>query len=119
MKLLQDCWTSFLELFSALTLSPSFGPSNAQQQVLPGGVGVVRPHYGGNGPIFTPPSRPQDPGEVLKCDYSAMGQGWQPCSTSKDRSCWLAGPGGKRFDIKTDYETEAPVGTTRRVSIRE
>ncbi|KAI4125444.1 MAG: hypothetical protein LQ338_004247 [Usnochroma carphineum] len=116
MKFLRDCWVAFLELFSAVTLSPNLDKPHSQQ-VLEGNLGVVAPQAANDGPIFAPPSHPQDPGEVLKCDYSAMGRDWKACSTPHSRACWLAGPGGKEFNIQTDYETQVPTGTTRKYTL--
>lgn len=113
MKLLQECWLAVIELFHTITFSPSL---NLQQpeQLRDADLGALTNHAG-DGPIFAPPARPEDPGEVLQCDYSPMGQEWQPCSTPESRECWLAGPGGQRFDIFSNYETEVPTGITRKV----
>lgn len=114
MKLLQDCWVALVELLNVFTLSPSAGQPHSQH-VLNTDLGVASPQTGNDGPIFVPPSRPQHPGEVLKCDYSTMGREWQSCSTPHSRACWLAGPGGKEFNIQTDYESDVPTGTLRKV----
>ena len=114
MKLLRDCWAALLELFNVVTFSPNLQPSS--QQVLPGNLGADLNHVASGGPVFSPPSRPQDPDSLLKCDYSPMGNQWQPCSTNHSRECWLAGPGGQQFDILTDYEKKTPIGITRKVS---
>ena len=112
MKLLRDCWAALLELFNVVTLSPNLEP--ASQQVLPGNLGADLNHVASGGPIFSPPSHPQDPDFLLKCDYSPMGKEWKPCSTNHSRECWLAGPGGQEFNILTDYETKTPIGITRK-----
>ena len=46
--------------------------------------------------------------------------GWEPCSTEKDRSCWLQVPGNypndppkKKLDIHQNYENVEPVGVNR------
>ncbi|KAL8770526.1 MAG: hypothetical protein Q9209_003782 [Squamulea sp. 1 TL-2023] len=113
MKLLQDCWVALLDLFNAVTLAPSFHDPDTQQ--------VLDIDYPSNadhgGPVFTPPSRPQDPDAVLTCDYSRMGRQWRSCSTPTSRACWLAGPGGQEFNILTDYETKAPTGILRKYTL--
>lgn len=116
MKLLKDCWVALVELFNVITLSPRLEQPGSQH-VLQADLSVEVPHIAAGGPVFSPPSHPQDPGEVLQCDYSPMGNQWVSCSTPGDRTCWLAGPGGQRFDINTNYETSAPTGITRKVSI--
>lgn len=63
------------------------------------------------GPIFQPPGTLQDSSFV--CDYSNM-IGWEACSTEEDRSCWLKRTSdGKKYDIFTDYENDAPIGIER------
>ena len=111
---LRDCWAALLELFNVVTLSPNLDQP-ASQQVLQGNLGADLNHLASGGPVFYPPSRPQDPDSAIKCDYSPMGNEWQPCSTNHSRECWLAGPGGQQFDILTDYEKKAPIGITRKV----
>jgi len=62
-------------------------------------------------PAFTPPGS-NIPG--FQCDYSKYMPGWERCDTPNDKSCWLRntnGPG--QFDINTDYEDIAPIGTDR------
>ncbi|KAL8790997.1 MAG: hypothetical protein Q9195_006071 [Heterodermia aff. obscurata] len=66
------------------------------------------------GPVFTPPSASTH-GEAAKfvCKYPKMA-GWEPCSTRKDRTCWLKNKRtGEKYDIYRDYEKVAPVGIER------
>lgn len=123
MKLFKDCWVALLDLFNALTLAPTDGSLQHSLQ----GFGN-RPGHGrrptaapvpseSRNPVFTPPSRGESPASDIKCDYSAMGPGWGPCSKPTDRLCWLEGPNGQRFDVSTDYETRAPKGVLRKVCI--
>ena len=114
MKLLRDCWAALLELFHAVTLSPVLDQSASQHVLQPGHDSILHKAAGG-GPVFSPPSHPQNPDDVIQCDYSAMGKEWVSCSTSHSRSCWLAGPAGQQFDILTDYEKRAPIGKLRKV----
>lgn len=107
MKLLQDCWIALLELFNLATFSTT-GGSSLQQA-------LQVPDHAAKPPIFLPPTHPEDPDSTIKCDYSALGDQWVPCSSPGDRKCWLAGPAGKRFDINTDYEKSFPTGVTRKV----
>lgn len=66
------------------------------------------------GPVFTPPSAP--PGSNFTCDYSRM-NGWQACTSSSNRGCWLTNPNGNQFDINTDYEATGPTGITRQYKL--
>jgi hypothetical protein len=115
MKLFQTCWVALLELFNSLT-SGSFGDIAALQQPI-----FTPDHHNGapppifGPPIFRPPSRPEDRSASIKCDYTAMGRGWRPCSTADDRGCWLSGPNGQEFNITTNYETAVPRGVLRKV----
>lgn len=114
MKLLQDCWVSLIAFFDALTLNLHEPTSQHALIVNPDG------RYGelaNDGPSFRPPSRPQDPDQVLQCNYTLMGKQWQPCSTNDNRGCWLKGPNGQQFNISTDYETLWPTGITRKVDL--
>ncbi|MCJ1467290.1 hypothetical protein MMC07_005914 [Pseudocyphellaria aurata] len=114
MKLLQDCWIALLELFNLATFSTT-GRSSLQQALQQPYHQLPLPEHASQPPIFNPPSGPEDPESTFKCDYSALGSQWVPCSTPGDRKCWLAGPAGKRFDINSDYETIYPTGITRKV----
>ena len=120
MKFLQDCWITLLELFNAATFMTTGGSpfqqalqhqgplsDNPIQRPLPGNP--IQP------PVFIPPSRSESNDSAIKCNYTALGPGWSSCSTEKDRTCWLKGPGTQIFDIHTDYEQTAPVGITRKV----
>lgn len=109
MKFVQDCWIALLELFNLATFSTTGGSSLQQALQLP------LPHHASGPPVFVPPTSPEDPKSTFKCDYSAMGNQWVPCSSPEDRKCWLAGPAGDRFDINTDYEKRWPTGITRKV----
>lgn len=116
MKLLQDCWIALLELFNVLTLSSPSGRSALQQP-----LEKSRFHLFNNEehrPIFSPPSHPENPDSTIKCDYTALGNEWEPCSTPTNRSCWLKGPKGEVFDIHTNYEIKYPKGIKRKASGR-
>ena len=66
-------------------------------------------------PIFHPPGTPKN--IEFNCTYPAM-EGWEDCSSSMDRKCWLRRRSdGKQFDINTDYENEWPIGVTRHYTI--
>ena len=130
MKLFTDCWVALLDVFNALTGTPTDGT----QQSL--GFG----HWPGHGhvpkypfppkkpssptpptpsriplPIFAPPSGGEFEDSSILCDYTAMGPGWGNCSHADDRGCWLKGPNGQKYSIDTDYETKYPKGVTRKV----
>lgn len=125
MKLFKDCWVALLDLFNALTLAPTDGTLQHSLQEFgnrpghgrrPTAAPAPAPSESRN-PVFTPPSRGESPASDIKCDYTAMGPGWGPCSKPTDRLCWLEGPNGQRFDVSTDYETKAPKGVLRKVCI--
>lgn len=127
MKLFKDCWVALLDVFNALTGTPTDGTQQSLGLGRPGHGHV--PHYPfpkpGRPPtpipsktpvpIFAPPSHGESPDSSILCDYSAMGPGWGPCSDFDNRGCWLKGPNGQTFDIDTDYETKYPKGVTRKV----
>ncbi|KAL8704103.1 MAG: hypothetical protein Q9201_002737 [Fulgogasparrea decipioides] len=116
MNIFHDCWLVLLGFFNAITLLPGDNVPHSQQILQPM-IGPLHPHAGNDGPVFTPPSHPQNPRAVLECDYSPMGNQWQPCSTNHSRACWLAGPDGQEYNIKTDYETQIPTGVTRNYTL--
>lgn len=138
MKLVKECWLVLLDAFNALTGTPTDG--SQQSLGFPGwpgpGHGSPVPHVPiengvpikkpinkpinkpikKNPLVFQPPSHGEFGASDFKCDYTAMGKDWFPCSSETDRGCWLRGPAGtRRFDIDTDYENEAPKGVTRKV----
>ena len=132
MKLFTDCWVALLDVFNALTGTPTDG---TQQSLgfghLPGHGHVPKYPFPPKKPspptptklpvpinplpIFAPPSVGESPDSSILCDYTAMGPGWGACSDANDRGCWLKGPNGQKFSIDTDYETKYPRGVTRKV----
>jgi hypothetical protein len=98
------CWLPF---------SPTEMSAVHQQPILE--VEPVEPAIADNsGPIFKPPTgAPSGPGSDLVCDYSETMRDWYSCSTEHNRECWLRHPNGSEYNIHTDYEAFAPVGTTR------
>ena len=127
MKLFKDCWVALLDVFNALTGTPTDGTQQSLGFGHSPGHGHV-PHYPFPPkipspptpsriplPIFAPPSHGESPDSSILCDYTAMGPGWGSCSNAEDRGCWLTGPNGQKFDIHTDYETKYPRGVTRKV----
>lgn len=127
MKLFKDCWVALLDVFSALTGTPTdgsqqslgFGPFPGHGHVPKYPFPPKKPSLPTPSriavPIFAPPSVGETPDSTILCDYTAMGPGWGNCSNSEDRGCWLKGPNGKKFTIDTDYETLYPKGVTRKV----
>ncbi|KAM0554812.1 hypothetical protein ACHAPJ_006545 [Fusarium lateritium] len=63
-------------------------------------------------PYFEAPSGPDQDGKSFTCEYPDL-EGWEPCTSATNRSCWLRGPHEQRFDIGTDYENFFPFGVTR------
>lgn len=127
MKLFTDCWVALLDVFNALTGTPTDGTQQSLGFGHRPGHGHV-PHYPFPPkkpaqpiptkipvPIFAPPSVGESPDSSILCDYTAMGPGWGACSDPDDRGCWLKGPNGQKFSIDTDYETKYPKGVTRKV----
>ena len=118
MRFVEEFWTTVTYVLSWLTFAPSNGPQAAQ-----------RPRQGdlnfdtvddihkislANGPKFTPPSA--HPGSDFTCDYSRM-TGWQACTSSGNRACWLTNGNGKQYNISTDYESDGPVGINRQYTL--
>lgn len=64
------------------------------------------------GPSFEAPSRAEDGRQAITCSYPKL-RNHVPCSTPRDRGCWLKGP-GMNYNIDTDYEKFYPEGTTRK-----
>lgn len=68
------------------------------------------------GPIFSPPQSRQG----FYCDYSAM-KGWSHVAGSGNRNAWLEKPitgsdkTGGIYNIFTNYDDYAPIGTVRKV----
>ncbi|KAK3900945.1 putative laccase precursor [Staphylotrichum tortipilum] len=66
-------------------------------------------------PVVGTPKNPQEGvGGGLNCHYADM-QGWEPCYSPQNRTCWLK-KGDQYIDVNTDYEDPAavPVGRVRR-----
>ncbi|KAI9758556.1 MAG: hypothetical protein M4579_003048 [Chaenotheca gracillima] len=108
MKFLESCWTVWAHLLNTLTGSPWDDSLSPHLQVP---LTPQHPVVQGHSPIFKPPNG--DPSSNFKCNYTAMGSDWVDCSTATDRSCWLKGPGGAKYDLKTNYEKEFPTGRLR------
>ena len=110
-------WTRVVAVFDALTFSPTPHDGAIEQLPIlpvPTDVGMIPDVQGDlpKGPEFRPPSHGDDD---FKCEYPAM-RNWKPCSSAKDRGCWLRHRDGRRIDILSDYENErlAPTGITRK-----
>jgi len=110
MKLVEKCWAVATSILNLLTFSPFRYDGGNQVQQVP----IFRENLPkGRGPIFKPPGRLRGDPVKFECNYTAM-KGWRNCSTPGDRTCWLENPTKKlKFDINTDYETQAPIGITR------
>ncbi|KAL9069972.1 MAG: hypothetical protein Q9161_005145 [Pseudevernia consocians] len=105
--IIQRWAASLLHFFDTITLAPWGESVSSRQQTLE----TVTVHNYKHSPIFEPPS--SSPDVSFFCDYTAMGPGWVDCSTSEDRSCWLKGPVGGKYDINTNYEKDYPIGKLR------
>lgn len=103
------CRTLALSVVTFFTL-PFQGDGGSQQAVLSFGEADAFKEY----PKFPAPSGPDSDTDFI-CKYPALGDAWKSCSFPDDRQCWLKGPGGKQFNISTDYETSWPEGVTREV----
>ena len=107
--IIQRWAASLLHFFDTITLAPWGESVSSGQQTLE----TVTVHNYKHSPIFEPPN--SSPDVAFFCDYTAMGPGWVDCSTSEDRSCWLKGPVGGKYDINTNYEKDYPIGKLRQV----
>ena len=112
MKLLERWWAGFVYVFEALSFTSSPDGSPLQQPL----HAIQTLDYGKPSPVFPAPNGPEGTSDFV-CNYTAMGSGWRNCSTPQNRECWLRGPKGEEYNIKTDYEKDAPKGTTRKVQV--
>ena len=101
-------WAGFIYFLDILTFQSPKDDASEQTSFL----GHSHPEKLSDGPRFEPPSA--DPRHKIECDYTRM-RGWTACSSETDRTCWLRGPNGDSFGIKTNYETDAPEGRLREV----
>ena len=135
MRILDSFWTSLVYIFDFTTLS-SFGERQPQQQHLlnhapsssaAGGLVFtpqVQPVHDtstlsdhSQPPLYKPPYPPGDeppPKDIIQCNYTAMGKGWETCNHPGNRSCWLTGPNGQEYNVRTNYEINTPKGVTRK-----
>ena len=118
MFLIERFWGAVTAIFAIVSLSPVQDgidtqiPLPVSLQVLPS---VTTSQTHNNPLIFRPPGVSDN--HPFMCDYSAM-VGWEPCSTSTDRKCWLKRKSdGKQYDITTNYEEDAPIGILRKYKI--
>lgn len=107
--IIQRWAASALHIFDAITLT-SWRKSVSPSQKILDTVDALNLEHS---PVFEPPN--SSPDFPFSCNYTTMGPGWVDCSTSKDRSCWLKGPVGAKYDINTNYEKDYPIGILRRV----
>ena len=118
MRIIEQFWTKVLHILNWLTLSPDTGPRGTQSLLLGGSsstpLNEIDTSLLASGPVFTPPSAPL--GSSFTCDYSRM-TGWQACSSSANRGCWLKNSNANQYDINTDYEINGPVGITRNYTL--
>ncbi|KAI1080742.1 Cupredoxin [Whalleya microplaca] len=55
----------------------------------------------------------------IVCEYPELeSQGWELCNTNTSRDCWIRNPSEvqpafTQYDVRTNYESEHPVGVTR------
>ena len=118
MYLIERFWGVVTTVFSIVSLSQVQDGTNTQSplpaspQVLPT---VNTSHVDDNPLVFRPPGTYNN--DSFRCDYTAM-VGWEPCSTPMDRKCWLKRISDrKQYDITTNYEDDAPIGTLRKINI--
>ena len=118
MYLVERFWGVVTTVFSIVSLTPlqdNFDSQITLSTSLTSSLPVaLKKDYGGT-PEFDPPGAPHDPN--FKCEYPHM-EGWEDCSTSNDRRCWLRNrKTGEQFDITTDYENKWPTGIERHYKI--
>ena len=115
MHIVERFWGTVTAVFSIVSLSP-VQESIDKQSPLPIPSQVTQTagtSYIDDDPlVFRPPGAFND--DHFRCNYTAM-IGWEPCSTPTDRKCWLKRiSDGKQYDITTNYEEDAPIGTLRK-----
>ena len=116
MYLVDRLWVVITTFVNVVTLSPfqngSIGQNPLQMSSPVATPSSIITSVGVQpGPVFRPPGTPED--STFYCNYSAM-VGWVACSNPWDRKCWLERVSdGKKYDIFTDYESDAPTGITR------
>lgn len=113
MHLVERFWTALACITDWLVLLPADRHGLPQQPMLSGldvKTSEDHPHF----PIFKPPGG--HPGSDFTCDYRNM-PGWLSCSTTENRGCWLRHPNGRKYDILTDYENDAPIGIKRNYTL--
>jgi len=113
MRVASSVWECITYLTNLLSFSSIH--SIGDQQPLPGLIdrpltGIYDdPGY----PIFKPPGgRLKYEDSDFVCKYPHMSD-WEFCSVPGDRECWLRHRDGRRYDIHTDYEHDAPRGIDR------
>jgi hypothetical protein len=118
MHLIEQFWTKVICILNWLTLLPDTSSGGPQSPLLgdlsPTKFNEIDISPLASGPVFTPPSAP--PGSGFTCDYSRM-TGWQACTSSSNRGCWLKNSNGNQYNINTDYEINGPVGITRNYTL--
>ncbi|KAH6884120.1 multicopper oxidase-domain-containing protein [Thelonectria olida] len=114
MTLLGRFWHAVVDLTTWLTLSPVHPWQHPLGEPITHGIDqTTRPH--GDYPVFRPPAG--NPGDHdFKCEYPEM-EGWEQCSISENRECWLRNKDGQEFNIHTNYEKFAPKGITRHYTL--
>lgn len=113
MRITSSVWECITYLTNLLSFSGIHLTSD--QQPLPGIINrpLTDGHNDPGYPIFKPPGGRQKYNDSdFLCEYPDM-KGWEFCSVPGDRECWLRHPDGRRFDIHTDYENNAPHGKDR------
>ena len=106
MKALEKCWAYVLYILNALSLSDH----GKQVQEPLGGMSSHVKDLGG--PVFSPPSTPDN----FTCNYTLMGMSWSHCTQPNDRGCWLTN-GTFNYSIFTNYEKLAPTGILRKYEL--
>lgn len=118
MYLIERFWGAVTTYFGIVSLSlVQDSIDNQSPMLIPSPVlpTVATSHVDGNPLVFRPPGAFND--DTFTCNYTAM-VGWEPCSTPTDRKCWLKRTSdGKQYDITTNYEEDAPIGTVRQYKI--
>ena len=118
MFLIEHLWRAVTTVCAIVSLSPVQDgidtqiPMSISSQVLP----TVTNSQKDDNPLIFPPPGASGNG-TFKCNYSAMVD-WERCSTHTNRGCWLKHKkNGKKYDIHTNYEEDAPRGTLRQYKI--
>jgi hypothetical protein len=102
----ESCWSTLLQAFNLLTLSPIHRFQGESALQVPIGGDPISPGVA-EYPIFEPPNAPER--REFICEYPELPD-YEFCSKHSDRGCWLrpkdAGSKKPTYNISTNYDDE-------------